>query len=122
MHRHLLSTRPSVLHHGGQRHIAHLLNHIHFAQNIFLLDLRQVVDALAVAHAYVLNMAQPVVGQSDTGTQQSCTHPCAAIVPHHHDVLHLEMLDCELDGGQGVQVGVHHQIGHIAVHEDLAWV
>jgi hypothetical protein len=33
---------------------------------------------------------------------------------------HLQHVDRELHDGQAVEVGVHHHVGHVAVHEDLA--
>ena len=41
-------------------------------------------------------------------------------MPHHHDVLDLEMVHGKLDHRQGVQIRVHHHIGDIAVHKHFA--
>ena len=68
----------------------------------------------------IMHMAQPVVGQTDAGATQSRQHAAAAVMADHHDVLDLEVVDRELDHRQSVEVGVHHHIGHVAVHKDLA--
>ena len=44
----------------------------------------------------------------------------AAVVAHHHDVLHLQHVDGELEHGQIVGVLGRGEIGDVAVHEQLA--
>ncbi len=46
-------------------------------------------------------------------------HAAAAIVADDHDVLDLQHIHRVLQHRQAVQVRVHHQIGDVAVHEDL---
>ena len=41
---------------------------------------------------------------------------------HHHHMFDLDALYRELNGGECIQVGVHHHIGDVAVHEHLARV
>jgi len=41
-------------------------------------------------------------------------------VPADDDVLDFQVLDGELDDGQTVDVGVHQDVGDVAVAEDLA--
>jgi hypothetical protein len=41
-------------------------------------------------------------------------------VADHHDVLHLQHIHRVLDHRQAVEVGVHHHVGDVAMHEDLA--
>jgi hypothetical protein len=73
-----------------------------------------------VAIAHVLDVADPVVGQADARAFEGGQHAAAAVVADDHDVLHLEHLDGELDGRQRVEVGVHDDVGDVAVHEHLA--
>jgi hypothetical protein len=79
-----------------------------------------VVNAPAVPQLHVVHMAQPVVGQAHARAAQGGQHTTAAVMPHHHDVLHLEVIHRKLDDRQRVQVRVHHHIGHIAMHKHLA--
>src|SRR5690606_6771409 len=44
----------------------------------------------------------------------------AAVVAHHQDVLDPKHIDRVLDHRQAVEVGMHHHVGDVAVHEDLA--
>ena len=44
----------------------------------------------------------------------------AAVVAAHDDVLDREHLDRVLQDGEAVEVGVHDDVGDVAVHEDLA--
>ena len=65
-------------------------------------------------------MAQPVVGQTHAQARQSSRHAGTTVMAHHGDVLYLDHIHRELHGGQGVQIGMHHHIGHVTVHEHLA--
>jgi hypothetical protein len=38
----------------------------------------------------------------------------------HDDVAHLEHVDRKLDGREAIEVRVHDNVGHVAVHEHLA--
>jgi len=49
-------------------------------------------------------------------------HATAAIMPDHHDVLHLQHIDCELQHGQIVGVLRGRQVGDVAVHEQFAGI
>lgn len=66
---------------------------------------------------HVLNMADPIVGQSDTGICQRSRNAAAGVMAHHHDVPDLQVFDGELYGGQCIQIGVHDHVGHVPVHE-----
>ena len=48
------------------------------------------------------------------------THPAAAVVAAHDDVLDLEHVDRVLQHRQAVQIGVHDDVGDVAVDEQLA--
>ena len=73
-----------------------------------------------MAQAHILHMAQPVVGQANARAARGRQHAATAIVPHHHDVFHLERINGILNDRQGIQVGVHHHIGHIAMDKHFA--
>jgi hypothetical protein len=97
-----------------------LLDHVHVDQRVFLGLGVQVVQPFAVAQAHVTDVAQPVVHQPHPRATQGRTHTAAAVVAHHHDVLHLEVIHGELDHRQRIQVRGHHHVGHVAVHEHFA--
>ena len=48
--------------------------------------------------------------------------PHTAVMAHHHEVFDAQLVHRVLDGGQAVQVGRHHHVGHVAVHKHLAWL
>ncbi len=75
----------------------------------------------AVAVAHVLDVADPVVGQcrcarprAPPGRRRSRSGPTTMMCSH------LEPLDRELDRRQRVEVGVHDDVRHVAMHEHLA--
>ncbi len=46
-------------------------------------------------------------------------HAAAAVVADDEDVFDLEQVDGELDHREAIEVGVHHHVGDIAMHEDF---
>ena len=75
-----------------------------------------------VAVAHILDMANPIVGQTDADVFQCRQHAATAVVANHHQVLNLEPVDRVLYGRKAVQVGRHHHVGHVSVHKHLAWL
>ena len=116
----LLAAAPGIDHDGADGHVDHLLGHVEFAQRIDAHVFGQGFEHHGVAVAHVLDVADPVVGQSDALAAERRLDAGAAIVAHHHDVLDLQVLDGELNGRERVEVGVHHDVGDVAVHEHLA--
>ena len=49
-------------------------------------------------------------------------HAAAAVMPHHHDMLHLEDIDSELKHRQVVRILRRGQVGDVAVHEEFAGI
>lgn len=70
--------------------------------------------------ANVLDMAQPVIAQTNPIPPQRSSHAAAAIVSAHDDVAHFQDIHCKLHDRQTVQIGVHHQIGDVAMDEQLS--
>ncbi len=81
---------------------------------------RRRIDQFLVQIDDLMHIVQPEIGNADALLLQSSGHPAATIVSNHHDVLDLEHVDRVLDDRQAVEVGMHHQVGDVAVHEDLA--
>jgi hypothetical protein len=75
-----------------------------------------------MAQAHVLHMTQPVVGQAHACAACGGQHTTATVVAHHHDVLDLERIDRILNNGQSVQIGMHHHVGHVAMHKHFTRV
>ncbi len=65
-------------------------------------------------------MAQPVVDQPEFVVLHRRAYAAAAVVAADDDVFHLQHVDRELDHRQAVNVAVYHQVGHVAVDEQLA--
>lgn len=38
-------------------------------------------------------------------------------MPAHDNVAHFQHIHCELHDGQAIEVGMHHDIGDVAMHE-----
>ena len=68
----------------------------------------------------VLHVPQPVVDQPVAPALERGQHAAAAEVPADHDLLDAQHLDRVLQHRQAVEVGVHDDVGDVAVHEDLA--
>ena len=69
---------------------------------------------------HVAHVAQPVVDQAHLASLERGLHAAAAVVAADDDVLDLEDVDGVLQHREAVEVGVHDDVGDVAVHEELA--
>jgi hypothetical protein len=67
----------------------------------------------------VAHVPQPVVDQPVLRALERRQHAAAAVVAADDDVPHLQHVDGVLQDGQAVEVGVHHDVGDVAMHEHL---
>ena len=68
----------------------------------------------------VLHVTEPVVDQAERLGLVRRAHAAAAVMADDDDVLDIEGLDRVLEHGEAIQVGVHDDVGDIAVDEELA--
>ncbi len=118
--RELLPRAPGVVHYGGLADVNNLLQHIEFTEQVGPLMLLKQIDKGVVLVSDILNMAQPVIDQSKLLIVQGSLNTAAAVVTAHDNVLYLEDFNGVLQYRQAVQVGVHYQIGDIAVYKQFA--
>ena len=69
---------------------------------------------------HVLNVPQPVVDESESIVAQRRVNAAAAVVSADDDVLHVQHIDGVLQYREAVEVSVNHDVGHVAVHEELS--
>ena len=65
---------------------------------------------------------QPVIHQTAALAVDRGAHAAAAVMPDHHNVLHLDHIDGELEHREIVRILGRREIGDVAVHEQLAGV
>lgn len=121
MHRQLLPVQPRVLDRRCLANVQHLLDHIQLTQQIALLLL--IVkgrDQRFVFLMHVLNVAEPIVNETQTLAAQRCSDTTASVMAADNDVLHLKNVNGKLNDRETVEIGVHHHIGNIAMHEKLS--
>ena len=70
--------------------------------------------------ANVMHVMQPVIGKTQALVKQRRPDSAAAIVTDHHDVLHLQNVNGVLYNREAVQIGMHHDIGDVALYKHLA--
>jgi hypothetical protein len=70
--------------------------------------------------ANILNMANPIIAQTEPITPERSLHTAAAVMATHNDVPDLEQLDRELHDRQTIQIGVNNDVGDVAVDEQLS--
>ncbi len=121
MHGQRLLARPAVPYQRRTRDVDGLFHHIQLAQaRPARIRIGNTVKKTVVLVAYILDVAQPVVGQAQTSVFQRGAHAAAAVMADHHDMAHLEHVNRKLDHRQAVQIGMHHHVGDIAVNKNLA--
>ena len=69
---------------------------------------------------HVPYVAQPVVDEAHLTALERGLHAAAAVVAADDDMLDLEDVHRVLQHGEAVEVGVHDDVGDIAVHEEFA--
>lgn len=116
-----LPTGPGPAHNGRATDIRHLFDHAEFTQaaRAFLVT-RKCTKQRSMVQSDVLHMTQPVIGQSYRSSLCNRLDAATPIVADYHDVLDLQHFDRILKHRQAVQVCVYHQVGDIAMNEDLA--
>lgn len=118
----LVTARPSILDHGAQRDVAHLLDHVHFTKNVFLLLRRKMIKPFSVTKTDILNMPQPVVRKADTSSVSCSAYAGTSVVTNHHDVFNFKVFHCKLDRRKCIQIRGHNQIRDVSVHKYFARV
>ena len=118
----LVTASPSILDHGAQRDVAHLLDHVHFTKNVFLLLRRKMIKPFSVTKTDILNMPQPVVRKADTSSVSCSAYAGTSVVTNHHDVFNFKVFHCKLDRRKCIQIRGHNQIRDVSVHEYFARV
>ena len=120
MHRQLLPLAPGVLDDGGVADVGDLLGHVQLAQVVealmFILD---GLELFTIFEVDILDVAQPVVDETQLLILHRGLDAAAAIVTADDDVLHLEHFYRVLQHGEAVEIGMYHQIGDVAVDEDV---
>ena len=74
-------------------------------------------EDLVMLLAHVLDMAQPVIAQTKPIAPERGLHAAAAVVAANDDVAHFQDINRKLHDRQTVQVGMHDQVGNIAMDE-----
>lgn len=117
MHGEIRSTRPGVLHDRRVAHVVDLLDDIQLAQPIDERVTFEAIEPRGMETADVLDVSQPIVDQAVIAIIERRLDAATAIVSADDDMLHLQHLDGELDHRQAIEVGVHDDVGNVAVDE-----
>ena len=116
-----LAPLQRVLHDGCLHDIRCLLQHVELAQPpVPLLFAWQRVELALMFRAHVLHVAKPVIDQAELVVAQRREDAAASVVTADDDVPHAQDIDRELNRREAVEVGVHDDIGHVAMDEHLA--
>ena len=87
----LLAARPGVLHEDVGRDVAHLAHDVQLAQAVEAgAPFGDRLELVAVLLEDLADRMQPVVDQAAALAVDRGGDAAAAVVAHHHDVLHLE--------------------------------
>lgn len=109
---------PGAAENGGVAEVAHLLDHVETAQGAGALVGRgQGIQIGGELFADIGKVPEPVADQPDLAPFEHSLNAAAAIVAADDDVLDPEHLDGVLDDREAVEVGMHDEIGDIAMDE-----
>ena len=112
---------PRPLHNRCLGQIVDLLGDVYFHQLVKPCDgIRNRFQFTVVEPVDVLNLTQPLVQETKIIVGDGILHTAAVIVAAHDDVFYLEELDSVLQHAQEIEIGVHHQVCYVSVHEQFA--
>ena len=70
--------------------------------------------------ANILNVTQPVINQSQVLVLQRGQYSTAAVMSTDDDVFDEQHLNCILNCGKTIEIRVHYNVGHVAMHKHFA--
>src|SRR5262245_4485185 len=119
----VLAARPRLRHEDIRSHVPDLLDHVKLAKAIEAVALvPHGVELGAMRSIDVANGMQPVVYETTAPSIDGGGHPRTPIMPHDHDVPHLQHIHRELQHGEIVGILRRREIGDIAVDEQLSGI
>ena len=120
MHGQLLTPFPGIPRNGGLADISHLLNDVELTKAIRSLGVAsQDFQMLLMLLSHILHMSQPIVAQAKAIAPERCLHSAASVVTTDDDVANFQDIHSKLHHRQTIEIRVHHEIGNIAVDEQL---
>ena len=99
--------------------VLHTLLDVQSCERILLLLTAELAESLGVLLADLAHGLEPDVEDVELVVGKSSLDTSAGSVAAEDDVLDLEVLDAELDGGEEGDVGGVDDVGDVAQHEDL---
>src|SRR4029078_7779424 len=98
-----------------------LLDHVQLAQAIGCLFVRSgSTDEIQMTVVNVLNVPQPVIDEAEGAPSVCCLDASTAVMAADDHVTDTKNLDRVLKDRQAVEIAMHHDIRHVAVHKQLA--
>lgn len=101
--------------------VRHLVDHVQLAEQIqFFPVILHGIQSLPMALIDIFDVPKPVVDQAMRLILHGRLHPAAAVVPADDDVLDLQDFHGELQHGETVEIGMHHDVGDVPMDEQLS--
>src|SRR5258708_39455437 len=117
-----LPAAPGVHGDRAPAYVRHLLDHVELGEPVGALrGGHPPGKEMPVSIGNILDVPQPVVDQAQRRPLPRRCHAAASVMAAHDDVLDPQHFDCVLKDGEAVQVGMHDDVGHVAVNEQLSW-
>ncbi len=117
----LLAARPCVLDDRRLTDVHDLLDDVELAEPVA--SLRLVADSVKprpVSVIHVLYVPKPVVDEPEPVVAHRRHYAAVPVMAADDDVLDPENIDRKLHHGKTVEIGMRHDVGHVAVHEQCA--
>ena len=120
MHAEALLPLPGVTNNARLGHVEHLFNHVQFAETVELENLLHSSQLIPMFGTDVLDVSQPLIGESELSILQRGFDAAAAIVTTDNHMTNLEHIHRVLEYGQAVGVADCNHVGNIAMNEELS--
>ena len=116
-----LTVLPGPLHNRHSRHVIHLFLDVQLAHHILVVLFPLHHQPMFVLPPENPDVRKPGLQRTVVVLLESRPDASAPVVPHYHDILHLEHLHRVLEDRQEIDVGRWSLVGDVSVDEDLTW-
>ena len=115
-----LAAIPGIANDGAMADVDDLLDDVQFGEAIGAAIFGEGFEVAGMFQADILDVPQPIVGQSHAPLVERRRDPGATVVADDEDMFHLQMIDGELNDGHAIQVAVDDDVGDVAMDKEFA--
>lgn len=113
---------PGSLYYSTLTKVFYLPNHIKLAHFSVLLIFGKSFKFIGIKFFKVSDLFSPVLKKTQVIlVQQRNLYSTAPVMTHYQNIFYFQMVNCVLNHGKTIEVGLTHQICYVSVYKNLTW-